>query len=70
MNIMGILLIGSWILGILLSILFAIGAWINKDKKQWEASGIFFLLFFTTGYITTIPIILAGMFIGLNDRFK
>jgi hypothetical protein len=69
MNIMGILLLGSWILGLLLSILFAIAAWINKDKEQWQSAGIFFLLAFTTGYITTIPIIIAGMFIGLNKRF-
>jgi len=70
MNIMGILFLVSWILGLLLSILFAIGAWITKDKEQWESAGIFFLLAFTTGYITTIPIIIAGMFIGLRNRFK
>jgi membrane protein CcdC involved in cytochrome C biogenesis len=70
MNIMGILLLGSWILGLLLSILFAIGAWINKDKEQWESSGIFFLLAFTTGYLTTIPIICVVGVLSLNDRFK
>jgi len=70
MKIMEILLLTSWILGILLSILFTIGAWITKDKKQWENAWLFFVLAFFTGYITTIPIIFVCVVLSLSTRFR
>jgi uncharacterized membrane protein len=66
---MGYVLVISWILGIVLSILFGIGAWIAKDKKAWEASQFMFLIALFTGYITTILFICAFILLGLNKRF-
>ena len=67
---MGNVLIISWVLGIVLSVLFAIGAWIVKDKKAWEASQFMFLIALFTGYLTTMPFICVFILIGANKRFE
>ena len=60
----------SWILGVTLSIIFAVMAWILKDKKAWETFPYMFGIALFTGYITTIPIICAAVLIILNKRFE
>ena len=66
---MGYVLVISWISGIVLSILFGIGAWIAKDKEAYRLSGIFLLITIFTGFISTIPLVCAFILIGLNKRF-
>ena len=60
----------SWILGITISIIFAVMAWISKDKKAWKSFPYMFGIALFTGYITTIPIICAAVIIRLNKRFE
>jgi len=67
-------LIIHWILGIVLSISYAIIAWIVKDKEAWKLSPALFFIALTTGLVTTIPILCAcaiyHLNIHLNKRFK
>ena len=67
-------LVAHWILGIVLSIGYAIIAWITKDKEAWKRSPALFLIALTTGLVTTIPILcafaLCHLNILLNKRFK
>jgi ABC-type methionine transport system permease subunit len=60
----------SWILGMVLSICFAIVAWISKDKEVWELSFVAFIAAFLTGWITTIPFIIGIGLVELNKRFE
>ncbi len=67
---MYIVLLISWILGIAMSIVFTIGAWVTKNKQAWETAPYLFAVTILTGYITTIPIIAAVSLIGMNKRFE
>ena len=67
---MYIVLLISWILGIAVSIVFTIGAWVTKNKQAWETAPYLFAVTILTGYITTIPIIAAVSLIGLDKRFE
>ena len=67
---MCIVLLISWILGIAVSIVFTIGAWVTKNKQSWETAPYLFAVTILTGYITTIPIIAAVILIGMNKRFE
>jgi len=67
---MYIVLLISWILGIAMSIVFTIGAWVTKNKQAWETAPYLFAITILTGYITTIPIIAAVILIGMNKRFE
>jgi hypothetical protein len=67
---MYIVLLISWILGIAMSIVFTIGAWVTKNKQAWETAPYLFAVTILTGYITTIPIIAAVILIGMNKRFE
>jgi ABC-type methionine transport system permease subunit len=60
----------SWILGMVLSICFAIVAWISKDKEAWELSFVVFIAALLTGWITTIPFIMGVGLVKLNKRFE
>ena len=67
-------LVAQWILGIVLSIGYAIIAWIAKDREAWKVSPALFLIALTTGLVTTIPILCACALYHLNTllnkRFK
>ncbi len=67
---MCIVLLIAWFLGIVLSIVFTIGAWITKNKQAWEIAPYLFAVTILTGYITTIPIIAAVILIGMSKRFE
>ena len=67
---MYIVLLISWILGIAVSIVFTIVAWVTKNKQAWETAPYLFAVTILTGYITTIPIIAAVSLMGMNKRFE
>jgi ABC-type methionine transport system permease subunit len=67
---MSTVLLISWFLGIVISIVFTIGAWVTKNKQAWETAPYFFAVMLLTGYITAIPIIAAVILIQMNRRFE
>jgi len=67
---MEVVLLISWILGMVVSICFAIVAWISKDKEARELSLVVFIAAFLTGWITAIPFIIGIGLVELNKDLR
>lgn len=59
----------SWIIGLVIAIIYSVYAWVTKDKEMWDDKSVIWVSMILFGWFAGIGFICVMIYAAIESRF-